>query len=195
MIYNHLKNVLFTKSPYPLISSKRNLFEWLNIIFNAVDNSRIKEIGPDRACAEWLIRNGASVKWVGVKELFSDYNSLSHQEDSVRACLEEIHATNASLRYNGFGYFKDLTHLKKIVFKDCQLIDDRIFPYLEHVKNSLQDLHLISCHSITDDGILKCTNLTNLKSLYLHDLQGMKFKDKILTEFQTKLPKCAVDIK
>lgn len=35
----------------------------------------------------------------------------------------------------------------------------------------------------------------NLKSLYLHDLQGMKFKDKILTEFQSKLPKCVVDIK
>lgn len=30
---------------------------------NRVDRSRIEEVGPDRACAEWLLRCGAGVKW------------------------------------------------------------------------------------------------------------------------------------
>ena len=28
--------------------------QWLMPFFNQVDYSRIKEVGPDRACAEWL---------------------------------------------------------------------------------------------------------------------------------------------
>lgn len=31
----------------------RNLFPYLRIAFNKVDEARQKEVGPDRLCAEW----------------------------------------------------------------------------------------------------------------------------------------------
>lgn len=34
-------------------SNYRSLFGYLRIAFNSVDRSRLKEIGPDRLCAEW----------------------------------------------------------------------------------------------------------------------------------------------
>ena len=57
------------------IVSTRGFYAWLNSIFNRVDPNRIKEVGPDRACAEWLIRCGASVKWVNSQKFMKDYNS------------------------------------------------------------------------------------------------------------------------
>lgn len=32
---------------------ERNFFGYLRIAFNRVDESRLKEVGPDRLCAEW----------------------------------------------------------------------------------------------------------------------------------------------
>lgn len=41
-----------------------------------VDGDRIKEIGPEKAAAEWLIRNGAAIRWKNQAKFVSDYNSM-----------------------------------------------------------------------------------------------------------------------
>lgn len=68
-----------------------------------VDEDRIKEVGPDLACAEWLLKNGAFVRWKGVPELLTDYNVLSSQGHTRR--IEAVDANNAGISHVGFPYF------------------------------------------------------------------------------------------
>ncbi|XP_045521990.1 ATP synthase subunit s, mitochondrial isoform X2 [Pieris brassicae] len=41
----------------------RKFWEYVNMMFNKPDLERIKTLGPDRACAEWVLRNGGKVIW------------------------------------------------------------------------------------------------------------------------------------
>lgn len=73
-----------------------------NFIFLRVDADRIKEIGPDRACAEWLLRNGAFVRWKNFSEQLTDYNALPSHGNYY---IEAIEANNAGICDVGFPHF------------------------------------------------------------------------------------------
>jgi len=70
-----------------------------------VDKSRVDEVGPDRACAEWLLRCGAAVKWdTGSEEWHKDYNSLP--PGNFRSMhIVEIDATDSAVMHIGFPHF------------------------------------------------------------------------------------------
>jgi hypothetical protein len=76
-----------------------------NIPCSRVDDKRIAEVGPDRACAEWLMRNGAFVKWTDDREFLKDYNALPAEGD-IRY-IQEIDATDSSVMHYGFEYFSE----------------------------------------------------------------------------------------
>lgn len=67
----------------------------------SVDAERIKEIGPDRACAEWLLKNGAYVRWKHFTEPLTDYNALPA---SGNYYIEAIEANDAGICDVGFPY-------------------------------------------------------------------------------------------
>nr|CAD7195493.1 unnamed protein product [Timema douglasi] len=62
-----------------------------------VDSGRIKEVGPDRACAEWLMKNGAFVKWENESDFLKNYDCLPPEDD--RRHIVEVDATEASITY------------------------------------------------------------------------------------------------
>lgn len=71
-----------------------------------VSNSRIEAVGPDRACAEWLMRNGAYVRWHGQPTFVKHYNNLPLDEkDKTPYYIEEVDATDAAISHHGFPYF------------------------------------------------------------------------------------------
>lgn len=73
------------------------------ICFNRVDESRIKDVGPDRAAAEWLLRCGAGVRWKDKESVLKDYNSLP--PGGYRSLLiEEIDATGSCIMSVGFPH-------------------------------------------------------------------------------------------
>lgn len=92
------------------------------------DRSRIKEVGVDRACAEWLLRCGAHVRWVGMEKWQTDYNTLP--TGSARPKIAEIDANEAAVMEMGFEHlsmlwnwiffysFKPYKPLHKCVFLD-----------------------------------------------------------------------------
>lgn len=56
MLLNILKKTIFSQSNVKNtvnLSLQRNLFAYLRIAFNKVDEARLAEVGPDRLCAEW----------------------------------------------------------------------------------------------------------------------------------------------
>ena len=68
-----------------------------------VDPSRIKDVGPDRAAAEWLLRCGAGVKWKDHETKLIDYNSLP--AGSYRTLfIEEIDGTDSCIMSIGFPH-------------------------------------------------------------------------------------------
>jgi H+-transporting ATP synthase F0 complex subunit s len=103
------------------IRENRSIWHWVNMTFNKfslftiitiiwidfwylrVDPKRIEEVGPDRAAAEWLLRCGASVKWVKSEKWLSDYNSLPVGNTFVNK-IEEIDATDSAIMAIGFSH-------------------------------------------------------------------------------------------
>lgn len=70
-----------------------------------LDDGRIKEVGPNMACAEWLMKNGAQIRWKGCKEFVSHYDFLPTKlYDQFQ--IEEVHAgREASISHVGFRFF------------------------------------------------------------------------------------------
>jgi hypothetical protein len=79
-----------------------NTLIYLTFIFS-VDKNRIEKIGPDQACAEWLLRNGAFIKWMGTEDYLNDYNSLPKERTNLH--LQRVDATNSAIHHVGFPYF------------------------------------------------------------------------------------------
>ncbi|KAF7281408.1 hypothetical protein GWI33_004790 [Rhynchophorus ferrugineus] len=75
---------------------KRPLFYWVNQQFNVLDEDRRKKVGPNRSCAEWILRNGGKVKFVSSDEFEADYNHLPKEE--VQFQIQEIDAKNDALK-------------------------------------------------------------------------------------------------
>ena len=85
--------------------------------FNEVDTDRIKEIGPDRACAEWLVKNGSAVKWINSHKFVSDYSALPVGSEP-RFKIKEVDATDSALHPSGFAYFRGLKHFQKLTLNN-----------------------------------------------------------------------------
>lgn len=95
--HNH-KQVIFILN----MNSRTHLTKSM-LYLNRVDESRIKDVGADRAAAEWLLRCGAGVKWRGSQLTLTDYNSLP--PGNYRTLLiEEIDASNSCIMSVGFPH-------------------------------------------------------------------------------------------
>lgn len=71
-----------------------------------MDDDRIKQVGPDKACAEWLVKCGAGVRFHGQQRVISDYNLLG-PSSSKTSKLADVIADEATIMSIGF------THLSK----------------------------------------------------------------------------------
>lgn len=67
------------------------------------DRKRVQEIGPDRACAEWLLRCGGSVLFKNRQSITSDYNAIPSGAPGQHK-IEEIRAIKACITSDGFAY-------------------------------------------------------------------------------------------
>ncbi len=74
------------------------------------DHQRIKEVGPNRACAEWLLRCGAHVRWKGKEKFHTDYNTLVSQGQFAKAVIEEVNVDEAAVMDIGFEHFGQFLH-------------------------------------------------------------------------------------
>ncbi|XP_074042571.1 ATP synthase subunit s, mitochondrial [Leptinotarsa decemlineata] len=172
------------------LQCQRSLFYWINLQFNALDEQRQKKLGSDRTCAEWILRNGGTIKWVNSSDVLTDYNELP-KEGSVRR-LQEVDATNTNIMANGFEHFRGCDNLTKLVLNRCYYVEDKALAELHHLKNSLLFLQVSSCPNVTDKGLIGLSVLKNLKDLVLYDLQSVKDLEKVVGALKSDLPRCNV---
>ncbi|XP_034252962.1 ATP synthase subunit s, mitochondrial [Thrips palmi] len=166
---------------------------WINSVFNQVSRERVEEVGPDRACAEWLLRNGALVQWMGANDFVTDYNELPlDKKERGRYFIKAVDATDSSVMSMGFPHFEGCNHIEKITFKKCKYLDSEALPLLSVLKKSLNTLEVIYCWNLTAESILSLRSLSNLKTLKLEGLPEVKNKSEVLQKLQQALPNCVV---
>ena len=81
----------------------RQFWNSLNIIRNKYDRKRVEELGPDRACAEWLLRCGGSIRFKNWGSFITNYKSIPKGSPG-QFKIEEIRAIKASITSEGFAY-------------------------------------------------------------------------------------------
>ncbi|XP_064622187.1 ATP synthase subunit s, mitochondrial-like [Lineus longissimus] len=180
------------RSNYSPTYQRRYLWHWLNSVFNRIDHERVKEVGPDRACAEWLLRCGAHVRWCDAEKFETDYNRLP-LGNYRKYKIEEVNADEAAIMGLGFEHFNNVKHLKKMRFHFCSYLEDDAMQELTRLKDSLEHLVIGSCGDITDRGLGALCNLHLLKSLTLYNLPEVKDKKGCIDLLQKSLPQCTIE--
>lgn len=171
----------------------RYFWQWVCTVFNKVSRERIEEVGPDRACAEWLLRNGAMVQWVGKSDFVTDYNALPLRgAEKGRYLIKAVDATDSSIMAIGFPHFKGCHHIDKIIMKNCKYIEDEALHMLSVLEASLKTLEISSCFNLTSEGVSSLTALRNLKRLKLEALPEVKNKIEVTGILKSALPNCNI---
>ncbi|XP_029653045.1 ATP synthase subunit s, mitochondrial isoform X2 [Octopus sinensis] len=179
-------HTLFSGLPQP----SRSLWGWLYAVFNRVDAERVKLVGPDRACAEWVLRSGGKIHWKGMKYVEGDYNRLPLTNFS-RYKVETIDATDTAVMNIGFHHL-GLKFLKKLILKNCYYLDDDALHLLHYVKDSLEHLEISSAGNVTLRGLNHLPVLQNLQYLYLSNLPEIRRKKECLEHLRRQMPNCDV---
>ncbi|XP_027785466.1 ATP synthase subunit s, mitochondrial [Marmota flaviventris] len=192
MLFGKIYQQLCGLQKLPWSCDSRHFWGWLNAVFNKVDYDRIRDVGPDRAASEWLLRCGATVRYHGQERWQKDYNNLP-TGPLHKYKIQAIDATNSCIMSIGFDYMEGLEHVEKITLCKCHYIEDdclQRLSQLEKLQKSLLEMEIISCGNITDKGIIALCNLRNLRYLLLTDLPGVKEnkKENLVQVFKTALP-------
>ncbi|CAF2081605.1 unnamed protein product [Rotaria magnacalcarata] len=156
------------------------------------DRKRVQEIGPDRACAEWLVRCGGSVRFKNWGTFSSHFNTIPAGA-SNQFKIEEIRAINASITSEGFAHLDGLSDLKKIHLEKCDQICDSSIARCNKVKDSLESIELIDLAQISENGLAYLAGLKNLKHIVLARLSSVKHRDAILKLLTNELPRCTIN--
>ncbi|XP_055640727.1 ATP synthase subunit s, mitochondrial [Toxorhynchites rutilus septentrionalis] len=171
----------------------RQLWGWINMMFNRVDSARLKLVGPDRLCAEWLLRNGAKAKFVNVPHIQSNYNLLPAENVPIQ--IEELDGTDSGIMHIGFDHLKGLKCLRKVKLHKCVYVENQALGKLKYVVDTLEELEVSSCRNITDHGLQHLKDLKNLKQLVTYDLPYVKDIQTVEKQLKQTLPNCNMDLK
>ncbi|KAL5234108.1 hypothetical protein ACI65C_001518 [Semiaphis heraclei] len=156
-----------------------------------LDDDRIKEIGPNLACAEWLMKNGAKIKWKGCKEYVSHYDCLPNTTSThlKQFKIEHVYAgKEASISHIGFKYFKDCHNISNMEFDGCSSIDNEALDELIILKDYLKCLKINDCKNVSDQGIMSLEQLKALKYLELKNVKCLIKPERMIGLLKTKLP-------
>lgn len=176
-----------------IFKRSRLFYGFINLAFNQYDNSRVKQVGPDAAAAEWIVKNEGRVKglntaWVenfqGLSVCYSPKFQLTH-----------IEAIDIDITSGGCKYFDGLKHITYLKLRDSVNIDDSGLQIIHrNCWNTLQYLDIAGT-SISIRGFELMIKFQNLQSLeYDVKLKNNQPKhDQILASLK-KLDK-PIDIK
>lgn len=180
-------------SPVLQQQPQRSLFYWIYLRFNAIDEDRLKKFGPDRTCAEWILRNGGAIKFTNSEDFLRDYNELPIEGTPVR--LTEVDASDTTILDVGFDHFKGCNHVTKVILHNCNSLENKALEKLAFLSKTLLYLKISSCGNISDDGLLKLNILQKLKELLLIDLIAVKKKEHVSETLKSQMPNCNIQFK
>ncbi|CAB3226862.1 unnamed protein product [Arctia plantaginis] len=192
MLHTSRYNIKTAQKLYiPISYQVRSFWEYVNMMFNKPDTDRIKEFGPDRACAEWVLRNGGKVVWSDGQAL-ADYNALPSESLHSKKQLIAIDGTDSSISHYGFPHLIGCTMLRKVILHNNSYIDDRALKGLSYGSSTLTYVQISKCLNVTDEGLKSLTALTNLQTLILFSLESVSDLEGCKQFLKQKLTTCEI---
>ena len=187
-----------TRTPLKVIGPQRRyLWQYVCMAFNKVDYHRLKEVGPDRMCTEWVLKNGGAVRFLdNPSVLHKNYNSLPPEGRKIS--VSEIDATQSTIMSIGFEHLKDCKHIQKVILDSCKYLEDEAVAKLGYIDQSLKELKIDRCRNVTSEGLLEMVkSVPHLKRLELgRDMPLVKdVETRIVPEIKKILPECEITVK
>ncbi|KAF7251470.1 ATP synthase subunit s, mitochondrial [Varanus komodoensis] len=90
-----------------------------------------------------------------------------------------------------------LEQVEEIKLCKCMYIQDECLQRLSEIPNmqkSLRRLWIISCGNVTDKGIIALHKLSNLQTLFLSDLPGIREKEMTSQILRKSLPELELEL-
>lgn len=180
-----------TSSCYTHMQSYRHFFGYFRIAFNTVDADRLQKVGPDRLCAEWLLKNGGAVSFAG-KSMHKDYNTLPNENH--REHIQSVDATESTIMAIGFEHFRNCAKIDKIILHKCKHMENEALQQLILLKDTLKHLQVSECYNVMDSGLMSLGQLKNLDKLTIFGVPYVKDIKTVEAELRANLPNCQMDI-
>ncbi|EDV98243.1 ATP synthase subunit s, mitochondrial [Drosophila grimshawi] len=169
----------------------REIWGYVAVAFNQVDAERLARVGPNRLCAEWLVKNGGGVRFTdNPSKLWKDYNMLPSETTPFR--IKVVDASNASVMKIGLEHFKNCDHIDTVIFHNCKHLENDGLVGLTHLTDSLTSLQVSGCYNITDSGLAIISELKNLRQLLIFDMLYVKDMDEVAKSLKSSLPACDI---
>lgn len=155
--------------PHRALLMSRHIFAFIKKAFNVVGVQRLKGVGPDRACAEWILKNGGDVRFTMCpKLLINTYSDLP--VETVKIVIKEIDATGTAITELGFNHLEGCKAIDTVILDDCSDVDDLALAKLSFVQNNLEVLQVSKCEKVSVNRLLNVKELVHLKKLRCYDL-------------------------
>eukprot|EP00055_Hartaetosiga_balthica_P016101 m.99973 g.99973 ORF g.99973 m.99973 type:complete len:236 (-) comp9036_c4_seq2:1076-1783(-) len=116
---------------------------WMNHVWNRMDESRLKLIGADRLACEWTLRMGGRVRTMKGSDVhntkwYTDYNSLpwlqvttQNQLPDIPIFVTEVDLSDASDTQDpGLLHLERLPKVEIVSLRNCQEITDSALEHL-----------------------------------------------------------------
>lgn len=180
--------------PNVLLQKNRTIFGFIEHAFNAVDFDRLETVGPDRLCAEWILKNGGAVRITTASDtLINDYNDLP--DESVKFYVTEVDATKSAITAIGFDHFQNCKHIERIKLDRCNHMTNEALQRLIYLRKTLTHLQVSRCYNVKDSGLRSIGRLVQLRQLIIYGLIAVKNVKSIETQLKIVLPNCRFDVK
>ncbi|XP_037714465.1 ATP synthase subunit s, mitochondrial [Drosophila subpulchrella] len=189
LLLNKLPRIgqLLTSNP----KDQRGIWGYVAVAFNQVDADRLAKVGPNRLCAEWIVKNGGGVRFVeNPTKLWKDYNSLPGE--NTQFCLKVVDASNSSIMKIGLEHLKGCKSIDTVIFHNCKHLENDGLEGLHHISSSLERLQVSGCYNITDSGLAAIGELENLRQLVIFDMIFVKNMEAVAANLKRQLPNCDI---
>ncbi|KAH8253030.1 hypothetical protein KR032_003228 [Drosophila birchii] len=175
----------------PLSKDQRGIWGYVAVAFNQVDPERLAKVGPNRLCAEWLIKNGGGVRFVGSpNRLWKDYNSLPAENTLFE--IKVVDASNASIMKIGLEHLKGCKCIDTVILHNCKHLENEGLEGLHHISHSLVRLQVSGCYNISDAGLAAIAELKNLRQLVIFDMMFVQDMGAVSAHLKQHLPSCDI---
>ncbi|XP_073817048.1 ATP synthase subunit s, mitochondrial [Musca autumnalis] len=186
----HIWNTPTTNAP--VNNASRQLWGYVAIAFNRVDADRQRLVGPDRLCAEWVIKNGGGICTVDApNRLINSYNILPPEDHRFK--VKVVDGSGASLMKIGLEHFKGCNHIDTVIFHKCKHLESDGLNGLVHLKDTLKSLQISECNNISDDGFDVIGEMKKLLELRIFNMSYVKNLDAIVQNLKKALPNCHIE--
>ncbi|VDO43178.1 unnamed protein product [Haemonchus placei] len=193
---------------FKIYSLRRRVAEYLS---NKFHEQRVRELGPDLACLEWLMECGSTQVWSLVSRKITVFYRRRLAIYGQNFCLESASTilfswpssiissfferlTDSAIADEGFKYFHDLKRLEVLKMNFCDYFGDDAIRELaiSRPASTLRDIEIVLNPALTDGAVYWLSRLKALRRAHFYFLPYVSNRQSFLRQLKLAVPRCHV---